>query len=189
MIDLPAERLTVFSAYVAELERIDATDALHEAEDREVKFVVHGQHFVHKEYDDFIEKLKSSSDTDALLSRAVRIVTRQYGVYVPSDYVFEDCDSDQAYLEKSRWLRKIGFDAYERDLIEWSQRKAPGIRYRRWLVGRLKCYASTTFTSEEEQYQRTGKFYRNIWDGVNRMPEDDVNFLAEIADYYNPFDY
>ena len=186
MIDLPAERVTVFSAYVAELKRIGATDALHEAEDREVKFVVHGQHFVHKEYDDFIEKLKASSDTDKGLSKAVRIVTRQYGVYVPSDYVFEDCDSDQAYLEKSRWLRKIGFDAYGRDLIEWSQRKAPGIRYRRWLVWRLKSLASTTFTSEEEQYQNTGKFYRNIWHGVR---EEDVEFLSEVAEYYNAFDY
>jgi len=187
MIDLPSERATVFSAYVAELRRIGATDALEEAEDREAKFVVHGDSFVHKEYGAFIERLKSSSDTDKALSKAVRIVTRQYGVYVPSDYISrKNCDSDQAYLKECQWLRKIGFDAYERDLTEWSQRKTPGIRYRRWLVWRLKSLASTTFTSEEEQYQNTGKFNRNIWHGVR---EEDVEFLSEVAEYYNAFDY
>ena len=56
-------------------------------------------------------------------------------------------------------VAKIGFDAYERDLTEWSQRKVPGIRYRRWLVGRLKSLASPRSPTRMNNIKNTGKFY------------------------------
>ena len=71
-------------------------------------FCIRGNPFVHKEYEDFIEKLKSSSDTDKALSRAVKIVTRQYGVCVPDAYIFRTNarDYQRTYLEECQWLRR-----------------------------------------------------------------------------------